>query len=219
FVTVGSIIASIFAVDYVEVRLPIPPADTPFIALPETYSGEPVQPMQQPEVHFFLDLGGTFESWTGKIVRTEGVVDTRSRQIIAVAQIDAPYAVGPEERSPLKIGQFLRARVSGRLLEDRIVVPRSVVRDDDHVYVINSNNRLVRKSVRIIRTDAKSDRVVIEGDIMKGDVLCITPVPFAVDGIEVNPVIDGRVPQTRNVPVGQENSPKGQMRPNGRKSQ
>jgi hypothetical protein len=94
-----------------------------------------------------------------------------------------------------------------------------VVRDDDHVYVINSNNRLVRKSVRIIRADAKSDRVVIEGDIMKGDVLCITPVPFAVDGIEVNPVIDGRVPQMRNVPFGQENSPKGQMRPNGRKSQ
>lgn len=218
FVSVGTTIASIFAVDYVEVRLPIPPADTPFIDLPETYSGEPVQPKQQPEVHFFLDLGDTFESWTGKIVRTEGVVDTRSRQIIAVARIHSPYAVGPEGRSPLKLGQFLRARVSGRLLEDRIVVPRSVVRDDDHVYVISSSNRLVRKSVRIVRADAKSDRVVIEGDVMKGDVLCITPVPFAVDGIEVNAVIDGRNPQIRNMPGGQENSLKEQIRPSGRKT-
>lgn len=194
YVTPGTVIASIFAVDYVEVRLPVPPSDAVFIDLPEQVVGQSSIQGPQPKVHFRVYYGDQFEEWDGRITRTEGVMDVRSRQIMTVAQIDSPYSPDSPDKSPLKIGQFMAADILGRELQDVFVLPRSSVRDDDHIYIIRDGKTLQRMDIDIIWGDAVRDEVVVQGNLRAGDVLCITPVPFAVNGMEVSPIIDGVAP-------------------------
>lgn len=202
FVNAGTVIASIFAVDYVEVRLPIPPTDAAFIDLPEQYQGDSSIPEHLPPVRFGVRYGDRLDTWDGKIIRTEGVMDVRSRQVISVAQIENPYAPETPGQPPLKLGQFVEAAILGKKLSKRFVLPRSSVRDDNHIYLIDKDNKLSRRDVRIVWADAMEDSVVVDGEISDGDVLCLTPIPFAVNGMEVSPIIDGVLPPAKEVPPG-----------------
>lgn len=204
YVTPGTNLASIFAVDYVEVRLPIPPREAAFIDLPEQLEEGVMVSSNFPEVVFTVDDAGATQTWHGKIVRTEGVMDIRSRQIIAVAQIESPYAPAAAEKSPLKIGQFVRAAIKGNVLTNHFVLPRSAVREDNHIYLVTSDNKLAKRDITMVWTEAASDNVIIADGVKKGDILCLTPIPFAVNGMGVSPTIDGKEPDMpkRKGPAG-----------------
>lgn len=203
YVSPGTVLARIFAVDYVEIRLPIPPKEASFIDLPEQLQNDTKIKGSKPKVIFSVDDAAKPQKWNGQIVRTEGVMDIRNRQVIAVAQIDNPYSPTSPDQSPLKIGQFVRAKISGETLKNHFVIPRSTVKEDAHVYLIDEANKLVKREVSIVWADAISDKVVVTGNFKKGDILCITPIPFAQSGMQVNPTIDGKAPAMPKRPAGQ----------------
>lgn len=207
YVSPGSTIARIFAVDYVEIRLPIPPKEAAFIDLPEQIQNKAGITGPQPEVEFEITDARARQLWKGKIVRTEGVMDVRSRQVMAVAQIKNPYLPRDPSQAPLKIGQFVKASITGRTLKQHFVLPRSSVRDDNHIFTITEANTLERMMVEIIWANATSDQVVVQGEIKNGDILCITPIPFAVNGMKVAPTIDGVAPKTPKRPGGPPGGP------------
>ena len=84
-------LAEIYAVDYVEIRLPIKNKDLPYVVLPEPnrFSSTTVANIELPKVNFYSDLIGE-QSWQGKVVRTEGALDAKSQQLFVVAQINEP---------------------------------------------------------------------------------------------------------------------------------
>lgn len=194
YVSPGTVLARIFAVDYVEIRLPIPPREASFIDLPEQLQNDSQIKGSQPKVIFSVEDTAQPQKWEGRIVRTQGVMDVRSRQVIAVAQIDNPYSPASPDQSPLKIGQYVRAEISGHTLEDHFVIPRSTVKEDTHVYLIDKENKLNKKEINIVWADAVTDNVIVTGNFKPGDVLCMTPIPFAQQGMAVNPTIDGKAP-------------------------
>jgi multidrug efflux pump subunit AcrA (membrane-fusion protein) len=166
-----------------------------FLALPESYRGTGVAPeASQPKVHLNASVGGRQAIWEGHIIRVESAMDTATRQVIAVAQVNDPYAPRPDGAPPLKIGQFAEAEIAGEVLQDVFVIPRRAVRAGNEIILITKQNTLRRVNVEPLISDAKGIVVAAgtETAPKEGDVLCLTPIPFPAEGARVLPTIDGK---------------------------
>jgi len=194
YVNEGTSLGRIFAVDYVEIRLPLPEREMRFLDLPERFRDGDVL-ADPPVVRLHSVAEGKPSTWTGSLVRVESAIDESTRQITAVAQVDDPYASNEEGRPPLKIGQFLEAEIEGRVLEKVFLIPRRAVRAGNEVILITPENRLRRLTVEPLLGDGES--IVIAAGVptspKEGDVLCLTPIPFAAEGATVLPLIDGHL--------------------------
>lgn len=195
FVSVGTVLAQIYAVDYVEIPLPLSNHQLEYVELPERFRDDAETARGTgPAVAIEADIGRTTYQWQGQIVRVEGAIDTQSRQLFVVAQVDDPYARGPEGRPPLRIGQFVRARIQGRTLNDVFVLPRAALREGSEVLVVDEQSHLRRRTVNVAWSD--DERVVVREGLDKGDVVTLTSLSIAASGTLVRATIDGRVPDT-----------------------
>ena len=208
YVNEGTSLGQIFAVDYVEIRLPLPEREMQFIGLPERYrDGEATTGGASVKLH--SAVGSKVASWDGFLVRVEGAIDESTRQITAVAQVNDPYAKRGDGHPPLRIGQFLEAEIEGQLLTDVFVIPRRAVRAGNEILLITPENKLRRFSVDPIIAD--TEKLIVSAETgaapKEGDVLCLTPIPFAAEGATVLPLIDGVMETTNGPGSGQNRGP------------
>lgn len=190
FVSRGVPIARLYAVDWAEVRLPVPDRELRFLDLPLTYrprrDGENgAAPAEAgPPVQLFAEFAGEAHEWAGRIVRTEGEIDAKSRMITLVARVEDPYGADEETtRPPLAVGMFVRAVITGREVPDAFVLPRGALHEDSTVLVLGADHRLGIRAVDVLRLER--DEVVVGGGLEAGDKVCVTPLPGAIDGMEV----------------------------------
>lgn len=180
FVERGRAVARLYAVDYAEVRLPVPDDQLAFLALPL----DGAVATDGPPVDLRAEFAGAVHHWSGRVVRTEGEIDPDSRMIHVVARIDDPYgrrmpAAGP----PLAVGMFVAATIHGREIPGAVVLPRAALREDDRVWVVDDAGTLRARPVRVVRADR--DRVVIAGGLAAGEWVCLSAVEGFVDGMAV----------------------------------
>jgi RND family efflux transporter MFP subunit len=185
FVTRGSPVGRIHAVDSVDIRLPLTNRQLTWLTLPAQNAQTA---SVQPNVELLANIGGSEHRWTGKLVRTEGV-DENTQQLNVIARVQKPYADG---KQPLRVGQFVQARVAGQLLEDVFVVRREALRGDDEVLVLNSNNEVFRRRVKVAWTDEQF--AAISEGLEPDAVLVLTPLSTVTDGTPVRATIDGVPP-------------------------
>jgi len=194
-VSSGTQLASLYAVDYVEIRLPIKNKDLPYINLPETTRFKAVDHNELPDVTIYSDLVGR-QQWQGTIVRTEGAFDTNSQQLFVVAQIDDPYGKNSNQGLPIKIGQYVTAEIAGKTIADALVIPNKTIYQGSYVYTVN-NDKLLRKNIDIAwqnKDIALIDQGIIENDRIVltalGQVNSGTPVSMSnIDGQTVKPKV------------------------------
>ena len=204
FVSNGTQLARIYAIDYVEVRLPLTNRQLAFVDLPELYRGNINETLveggkEAPEVLLQADIGGEKSSWKGRLIRVEGAIDERTRQLFVVAQVDNPYEWKDDGTPPLKIGLFTDAYVEGRTLEDVFVLPRSAVRAGEEVVIIAKENKIFRRAIDPVWSDR--EHIVVpagDGGLEAGEIVCLTPLAFPADGARVLPTIDGEAPPSES---------------------
>jgi multidrug efflux system membrane fusion protein len=196
FVSQGTILGRIFAVDYVEIRLPLPERESQFLKLPQSFRDQSTATEDGAKVFLKSIVAGKPVAWEGKIVRVEGSLDAETRQATAVAQVTDPYARRADGAPPLTIGAFVEAEISGEPLRDVYIIPRNAVRAGNEIILIDRpQNTLRRLTVDPLVSNEK--HIVVSANAAKapkpGDVLCITPIPFPADGARVLPSIDGQM--------------------------
>jgi len=184
----GTSLASIYAVDYVEVRLPLNNRQLEFVDLPEQYRGGQYTSAHSPAVTLSAQVGRSRYHWQGKIVRVEGAIDSRSRQLFVVAQVTDPYSLGPQGNPPLKVGQFVEAQIKGRLLNDVFVLPRTAINQDQRVLLVD-NKVLVARVVEPLWSD--DQHVIVASGLAEGEVLNLTPLGASANGLRVDARIEG----------------------------
>jgi RND family efflux transporter MFP subunit len=109
YVAPGTPLGVTFAIDTAEIRLPLSATDVSFLNLPSVMSPEG---KALPRVTLRSDTAGISGEWQAEIIRTEGVIDEKSRVTYAVAQVVDPYGVlGLSSQSELRIGTFVRAEI------------------------------------------------------------------------------------------------------------
>ena len=182
FVSRGASIATIYASNQLEIRLPIADRQLAYLDLPITQRGE-LPLTEQPEVRLSTEYAGRDITWLGNIVRTEATIDSTSRVVYLVGRVSSD-----EQEIPLTVGLFVGADIEGRQVDNVVVLPRSALRDNNQVLVIDDDNRLHFRDVKPLRL--YKDDVLIEAGLEAGELVCISPLQTAVDGMSVNPVFD-----------------------------
>jgi len=180
FVNRGAPIAMIYATDYAEVRLPVQDEELAYLNLPLLISPAPDQKL--PAVILRSKFAGEIHEWSGRVVRTEGELDPRTRMVNVIASVPSPYSQ-KENRPPLSVGLFVEAEIVGEQVENIVRLPRSVMRGEEQVYVIDAADRLRFRKVEVLRV-AQGD-VFIKAGLGAKDRVCISSLNSAVDGMLV----------------------------------
>ena len=175
YVSPGTVAATLYSVDAAEVRLPLTDSQLAFVTLPG--SGHSAK------LTLTARLGQQVNQWQGRLVRTEAAIDTASRQLFVVAQIDQPFQ-RRHNKTPLNIGQFVEADITGTLLKDVFVLPRQVVESDGNVLVLTADNHLQRRAVKVVLR--KDQQVIVSAGLENGERISLTPMPFAREGMAVS---------------------------------
>ncbi len=185
-VSQGTALAQIFAIDFVEIRLPLTADDIQFVDLPLAFRGETAAELA-PNVIFSSRFGSMSESWVGEIVRTEGTIDPKSRVMYAVARVQDPYGKVRQDASmPMSVGMFVEATVEGRSYEQLVVIPRYALKGGSQVLIVNEDNQLYRRDVNVLRTDDKW--AYLQDGVEQDERVCLTALEFVVEGMPVDPV-------------------------------
>lgn len=182
YINNNSALAEVFATDVVEIRLPLKNSELPLIDLPENYRNHKLTAEELPEVTIISDLG-VHNEWQGKIVRTEAAIDETSHQLYVIAQIQDPFAVQQLNKTPLKIGQYVTAKIQGKTLEQALVVPTSSVYQGTYVYIAEQQ-QLQRRNISI--AFQTSDDTVIKQGVNADDWVITSPMGQVSSGTKVS---------------------------------
>mgnify|MGYP000199717270 FL=1 len=183
YVSPGNPLAKVFAIDYVEIRLPITEKQRGMIELPRPFRGEANKPYKGPEAIIYASVGGKEYRWNGRVVRTEGSVDRATRQVFVIVQVDNPYQRHSDNRPPLEIGQFVKADIKGAVLESVYALPRTSVQGNDTIMVVDKESRLQRKKIKVLWET--QDQLLVKESLTEGEQLCVTYIPFAANNAKV----------------------------------
>lgn len=182
FVTVGNPVATIYAVDIAEIRLPLPDGELAYLDLPLSYRGTDSRP--GPSVKVRTTFAGQTYSWDGRVVRTESEIDPVSRMVQVVAEVRDPYRLGPDsDRPPLAVGMYVDAEIAGRRFNEIAVVPREALRGRNQVMVVDDESRVRFREVKLLRTTAES--IYVEKGLMNGERVAISTLDSPTEGMLV----------------------------------
>ncbi|MFV8783106.1 efflux RND transporter periplasmic adaptor subunit [Microbulbifer sp. SA54] len=184
YVTASTSLGRVFATDRVEIRLPLTDSQLQELALPMGFVASAENP--GPQVTLSAQVGAQERQWRGSIVRTQAAVDQQTRLIYAVAEVQDPYGKGASNGAPLAVGLFVTAEAEGQQEQNALVVPREALRSADKVYVIDDDNRLDIRTVKILSTS--ENRVVIASGIEDGERVVTSAIANVVNGMEVQPI-------------------------------
>jgi multidrug efflux system membrane fusion protein len=207
FVSPGTKIGRIFAVDYAEVRLPIQIdelayLDAKFVGLDrqtdfETGSDANANATANADaggalVRLTGRLGGRELRWEARLVRAEAAIDEQTRMLNVVARVDDPYLLRDRVKDsesvdssgvPLPAGLFVKAEIEGQSVSDVFVVPVMALRDGDRVFLRDEDDRLRVREVSVLRRDR--GEVVIDGGLAAGDHIVISPLRIYSEGMSI----------------------------------
>ena len=180
FVSRGSPIATIYAGNQVEVRLPIADRQLAYLNIPVSMRGEiPVE--FQPAVTLTAQYAGQTLEWKGRIVRSEAEIDVSSRMVQLVARVESKT-----DSVPLSVGLFVSAEIDGLAAENIVVLPREALRNDNQVLVVDKEDRLRFRKIEPLRL--YQNDLLIRAGLQAGERVCVSPIQTAIEGMVVNPI-------------------------------
>ena len=184
----GDPLATIYAINYAEVRLPVPDEQLAYFDIPMQFRGETAL-ATGPAVVISAEFAGREHRWNGRVVRMEGEIDPLSRMVYAVARVQNPYGRGGNpDRPPLGIGMFIEAEIQGHRYEDLVVLPRTAMHGENRVAIVDEENRLRFRMVEVLRTE--SERILVRSGIAAGERVCLSALETPVEGMEVRVLDD-----------------------------
>ncbi len=168
-VVTGTQLGEVYDTDGFEVRLPFSLSD--FSELPE-----------DGKVTVSATLGGAEHTWNAKVTRSEGGIDRTTLSAFIIAEVE-PNPEAPEGfQTPLP-GMFVRAKITGAKLSDVVSVPRSAVRGRDQITVLNADDELEFRTLKIRRSSA--EHVFVTGGISAGERVILTKLELPVEGMKL----------------------------------
>ncbi len=186
----NSQLADIYAVDFVEIRLPIKNQDLALIDLPEEFRGQSDNANNGNRVRF--SSGMSDQQWVGTLVRTEGAIDEQTQQLYVVAQIEDPYAIARQnkQQTTIKIGQYVSAEIAGKLLSNALVIPTKSIYQGSYVYVVEEGVLMRREVTLLWKNETEA---VIKSGLNVGDRLVTTALGQVSSGTPVSVAGESRV--------------------------
>ena len=216
YVGPGTVLAKIYGVDYFEVKLPLTSEQLQYLTIPEV-AADTASTGKGLDVALFADVGNKRLQYRGTIVRGQGVIDVKSRQLSVVVRVDDPLRLKRGAAGmPLEPGRFVEARLTGETLHEVFVLPRSAVKEGTRILVVDGENKLHQRQVELLHADREN--AVIKEGLAPGELVCLSPVVFDGKPIEVQVRVLGEEPPKDSDSSPLAPVPKGPGRKEGEKS-
>ena len=182
FVSPGQSLGTIFAEDVVEVSLPITDDELGRLGLPLAFNETRQNP--GPPVTFTGMVGGAERKWEGRITRTGATVNSQTRLISAIGQVEDPYGKGADNGAPMAPGLFVQAEIKGETLEDLKWAPRAALRGEDQIFVgLRDDGKMSIKKIDVVYSDPTG--VYMSGGVEAGDLVIVSSVQAPYEGMAV----------------------------------
>jgi RND family efflux transporter MFP subunit len=175
YVSPGQAMATLYSTGAAEIALPLEDESAFWFHVPGFTPGK--GPGSPAVVR--ARIAGREQTWSGKVVRTEGKLDERTRMIDVVVRVEKPYAKKP----PLAVGLFVTVDIEGRSLSNAAIIPRSALHEDDIVWVVDESSRLRFRKVDVARV--YGDEAVVRAGLEDGERVVITPLKAVTNGMSV----------------------------------
>ncbi|OFW98549.1 MAG: hypothetical protein A3E78_05320 [Alphaproteobacteria bacterium RIFCSPHIGHO2_12_FULL_63_12] len=195
FISPGAPIGRIFSTDVAEVRLPMTDGDLAKSGLSIAFFETPEK--KGPDVTLSATIAGEYHEWKARIARTDGAIDPATRQVSAIAVVEDPYGAGADNGAPLAMGLFVDARITGKPIENAVVLPRSALYGRDTVYVIARDDTLIERKVTLVSAD--KDTVTLAAGVNDGERVVTSPLRGAKGGDKVAPTLTTDIPGAMRV--------------------
>lgn len=151
----GAAIAKVYDTDVVQIRLPLTDRQVALLDLPLNYDNSAPSEYTGANVLLQARFANQAWEWQGRIVRTDANIDVDSRVVYAVAEVNRPFArVEGSDRPPLAPGLFVNATISGKQISDVVALPRTALRSDSTVMLVNENERVAARPVHVLHSNA-----------------------------------------------------------------
>ncbi|MES9942493.1 MAG: efflux RND transporter periplasmic adaptor subunit [Candidatus Thiodiazotropha sp. 6PLUC2] len=138
-----------------------------------------------------LDMGTAIAEWEAEFVRFSDSVDPETRTMGVVVAVDRPFdKVIPGLRPPLSKGMFVQVLLQGKSQADRIVLPRSAIKNGV-VYTVDEESRLQRQPVEVLFN--QGDISVIANGIKPGQKVVVSDLVPAVTGMLLQTIPDQEI--------------------------
>ncbi|MEM1110311.1 MAG: efflux RND transporter periplasmic adaptor subunit [Pseudomonadota bacterium] len=183
YVTPGTTVARIYDTDVAEIRLPLTDRQVALLDLPLSYDEQIERRESGAPVTFSARFAGELWQWQGVVVRTDASIDVNSRVVYAVAEVPRPFA--REEgsgRPPLSPGLFVDATITGRAMEHVSVLPRSALRSNQAVMVVDAKGLASERDVRVLQSTAS--QVWLQG-LAEGERVIVREPTLTLAGAQV----------------------------------
>ncbi len=178
YVATGQKLAVLYATQAAEIVVPLPTEDLAWFQVPGFTNGNG----QGADAVVEVQIAGEARQWPGRVVRSEGKLDQRTRMVNVVVQIENPYATRP----PLAVGLFAKVTIRGRMLDQAALIPRAALRDNDQVWVVDPKGRLAFRTVEVARLGF--DGAIIHNGLKHGEQIVVSTLKGVSNGMRVRPV-------------------------------
>jgi RND family efflux transporter MFP subunit len=176
----GSSFGTLNAVSVAEIRLPVADNELQYL----------INGGINADVTLTAQVHGKQTQWHGKIVRSEGVIDERSRMTYLVAQVEQPYS---DSERALRFGTYLNASIEGKTIQNAAAVPQHLVKDG-RIAVLNADKTLSFKPLTIIRE--YNGETIFQSDVETGTQLITSALQYPTEGMQLR--LDGDTEQVAN---------------------
>ena len=193
YVSPGRGVARLYGIDRAEVPVPVPDEELAWIDVPSL----PISPRPSPAADLELphEAGGgqvllrarhagRDHTWKGRVARTEGQVDPRSRMVNLIVEVDAPYDPRDSATAPLMVGLFVEVEIQGRPLTAVRTIPRRALHDGGVVWLAE-DGRLRRQLVEVVHLGR--EETLVRFDAAPGARVITSQLRGVTDGMAVAP--------------------------------
>lgn len=175
----GERLGKVYSVESFDVRLPL--SDRQLKHLPPVLSDE----IDKLTVEINAEIAGDQHQWIGELIRIEGL-DQTTQQLNVIARVPEPMS---QSDMPLRVNQFVQARIYAASLEQVFVIPRSALREEREVLLVDDQHRIYRQTVVLAWSDEQM--AAVESGLDAGDLLITTALGSVAEGTPVSVSVNG----------------------------
>lgn len=180
YVRAGTSIAVIAGTDSAEIIVPLPFEELQWLSIPTSGSQQ-----KGSFASIQMDINGEIHTWQGRIARSTGEADPKSRMAKIVIEVQDPYGLmgSISTRKALMSGSFVDVSLKGSRLHDVFMVPRTALRDNSTVWIMDDDSLLRIQTVQAVRYEREN--VLVKDGLHDGDKIVLTTLSGAADGMKL----------------------------------
>jgi len=139
--------------------------------------------IQRPAVVSIATGGGNTVEYNGVVSGLTGSVDSAGRLARVLIRVPKPLEQAVDRSVPLLLKSYVQVRVQGPSVSGVRLLPRSVIREGNRVWIVGPDGRLVIRNIEVVGGMAES--VLARVDLLAGELIISSPIPAVAPGMLV----------------------------------